>query len=128
MLTIGQVASRAGLRTSAIRYYEAQGLLPKPMRQGGKRTYAPSILERLAVIELAKSAGFALSDIRTLLSSVETGNPGTLWRRQVPAKVAAIDEHMQRLVEMKDLQAKLESCSCATLEDCGRAFIKARSK
>ena len=53
MLTIGQVASRAGLRASAIRYYEAQGLLPAALRHAGKRVYDDSILDRLAMIALA---------------------------------------------------------------------------
>ncbi len=60
MLTIGQVALKAGLRASAIRYYEAQGLLPPAPRHGGKRVYDASILVRLSAIDLAKTAGFTL--------------------------------------------------------------------
>ncbi len=104
MLTIGQVASRAGLRASAVRYYEAQGLLPAASRRGGKRVYDASILERLAVIALAKMAGFEVHEIRDL------------------------DEQISRLARMKDVLAKLRGCRCATLEECGRAFNRARSK
>jgi len=43
-LTIGEVAKQAGLRPSAIRYYEKAGLLPKPLRSGGQRLYSPDIL------------------------------------------------------------------------------------
>ena len=67
MLTIGQVASRTGLRASAIRYYESRGLLPKASRIGGKRVYEGLVLERLAIIELAKTAGFHLDEIRATL-------------------------------------------------------------
>jgi MerR family transcriptional regulator, redox-sensitive transcriptional activator SoxR len=126
MLTIGQVASRTGLRASAIRYYEAQGLLPRPSRQAGKRMYSSSILDRLAVIELAKIAGFGLSEIRVLLSHVESGEPSAAWRTLLPAKAVEIDAQMDRLVRMKDILAKLNACTCATLEECGRAYIQAR--
>ena len=50
MLTIGQIATRAGVRASAIRYYESRGLLPAASRDAGKRVYDVSVLERLAVI------------------------------------------------------------------------------
>ena len=58
MLTIGAVAARTGLRASAIRYYESRGLLPVASRAAGKRVYDASVLARLAVIRLAKTAGF----------------------------------------------------------------------
>ena len=50
LLTIGEVARRAGVRTSTIRYYEEAGLLPEPERVGGKRRYEEGILRRLALI------------------------------------------------------------------------------
>lgn len=128
MLTIGQVASRAGLRASAIRYYEAQGLLPRTSRKGGKRIYDASILERLAVIELAKMAGFNLQEIRAVLSSVGEGQPAPGWGKLVHAKDIEIDAEMRRLAGVKDVLAKLSACTCATLEDCGRAFNAARSR
>ena len=66
-LTIGQVAKRAGLNASAIRYYEAHGLLPEPPRVSGQRRYGEDTLARLGVIDVAKRAGFTLDDIRVLL-------------------------------------------------------------
>src|SRR5262245_24199666 len=57
-LTVGAVARQARLRASAIRYYESAGLLPAPIRVSGWRRYDETILGRLAVIELAKRAGF----------------------------------------------------------------------
>jgi MerR family transcriptional regulator, redox-sensitive transcriptional activator SoxR len=128
MLTIGQVASQTGLRASAIRYYEAQGLLPAPLRRSGKRVYSTSILERVAVIELAKLAGFGLNDIRTLVSNVEAGKASPAWKQLVPARTAEIDAQMKQLAGMKDILARLNTCACSTLEECGRAFIEARSQ
>ena len=58
-ILIGQVAKESGLAASAIRFYEQSGVLPKPVRVGGRRQYDPSILERLAVLERAKAAASA---------------------------------------------------------------------
>jgi MerR family transcriptional regulator, redox-sensitive transcriptional activator SoxR len=128
MLTIGQVAARTGLRASAIRYYEAQGLLRRPPRLGGKRVYPPSVLEQLAVIELAKIAGFGLHQIRALQSNAGAGEAGAAWRTLISAREAEVDSEMQRLLAIKDVLSKLNGCRCTTLDDCGRAFIEARSK
>ena len=128
MLTIGQVASQTGLRASAIRYYEAHGLLSAPVRRAGKRMYPPSILARLAVIELAKISGFSLREVRVLLSNAEAGDGATAWRQLVAAKTLEIDAHMRRLIEIKSILARLNACACATIDECGQAFIKARSK
>ena len=125
MLTIGQVALRAGLRASAIRYYEEQGLLPRALRTGGKRIYETSILERLAVIELAKMGGFELREIRAVLST--GGKPAVIWRKLGQAKCAELDRQISRLARMKDVLARLNGCTCSTPEECGRVFNAARS-
>lgn len=67
VLTIGEVARRAGVRASTIRYYEEAGLLEEPERVGGKRRYNEEVLRRLALIGGAKRAGFTLGEVRTLL-------------------------------------------------------------
>ena len=112
MLTIGQVASRTGLRASAIRYYEAQGLLPTPSRTGGKRVYDGSIVERLALIELAKMAGFNLSEIRATLSNDDTRAPATRWKTLTTAKRLAVDAEMKRLMDAKYVLTRMSACSC----------------
>jgi len=74
-LTIGEVANRADLNVSAIRYYEAEGLLPAPPRVAGQRRYGDETLSRLGVIDVAKRAGFSLDDIRILLGASDKGEP-----------------------------------------------------
>jgi MerR family redox-sensitive transcriptional activator SoxR len=125
VMTIGQVASKTGLRASAIRYYEEQGLLPRASRKGGKRIYEASILERLAVIELAKMAGFELREIRAGLSTNE--EPPLVWRTLGQAKRAELDRQIATLSRMKDVLARLSSCTCSTPDECRRAFTAARS-
>ena len=68
-LAIGEVAERAGMSASRIRYYEARGLLPQPERVSGKRRYGPDVLRRLAIIDSAQRVGFGLEEIRDLLAS-----------------------------------------------------------
>jgi DNA-binding transcriptional MerR regulator len=128
MFTIGQVASRTGVRVSAIRYYESRGLLPRPARIGGKRVYDGSIVERLAVIGLAKAAGFNLDEVRLALSHAGEGKPRAAWRTLAKTKRREIEAEMQRLMVTKYVLTKISACSCASLQECGRAFRDALSK
>ncbi len=66
LLTIGEVARRAGVRTSALRYYEEVGVLPPPERKSGQRRYDETVLARLAVVRLAQELGFTVAEIRAL--------------------------------------------------------------
>ena len=118
-LTIGDVAARAGVNTSAIRYYERIGLLPQPERVAGKRRYAPDVLERLAVISTAQRAGLSLGEVRDLLDGVDAGEPAgerlqALARRKLPEVEALI---AQAEAVRGWLQAA-EQCRCPTLDDC----------
>jgi MerR family redox-sensitive transcriptional activator SoxR len=72
-LSIGDVASRAGIRTSAVRYYETVGLIPAPDRISGQRRYEGDVVHRLGLIAVAKEAGFSLDEVRTLLDSTDRG-------------------------------------------------------
>ncbi len=80
-LTIGEVARRAGLRSSAIRYYEDIGVLPRPERTHGHRRYAPRVFQQLAFIQLAQQAGFSMAEIQTLVSGFDENAPlGVRWQ------------------------------------------------
>jgi DNA-binding transcriptional MerR regulator len=65
-MTIGQIARRAGISQSTIRYYERLGLLPAPIRSSGQRRYDDTVLQRLAVIRFAKYVGFSLTEVTQL--------------------------------------------------------------
>jgi len=128
MLTIGQVTAQTGLRASAIRYYESRGLLPKASRVGGKRVYEQSVLDRIAIIELAKTAGFHLDEIRATLQHATGVGPGAGWKRAARAKQDELDAELKRLMITKYVLTRMSACSCATLEECGRAFLDAVAK
>jgi MerR family redox-sensitive transcriptional activator SoxR len=71
-LTIGEVARRAGVPTSSIRYYESIELLPAPQRVSGQRRYRTDVLGKLGFIGMVQSAGFRLAEIRELIDGVDS--------------------------------------------------------
>lgn len=122
-LTIGEVSRRTGLATSAIRYYERSGLIEPAPKESGRRVYAPEILDRLAVIALAKGAGLSLAETRDLLvPAVPRQAAADVWRIAGDRKRAELDARIAALEEMKGLLARLENCECPSLDDCGRAY------
>jgi MerR family transcriptional regulator, redox-sensitive transcriptional activator SoxR len=121
-LTIGELAQRAGVRTSALRYYESIGLLPAPRRANGRRRYDSSSVQMLAVIQLAQQAGFSIAEIQTLFYgfSAET-MPAERWRPLAEHKLGEIDALIARAQHMKQILETLLKCGCLRLEDCGLA-------
>src|SRR5256885_3414633 len=106
-LSIGEVARRAGLRTSALRYYEQVGLIPPPPRASGRRQYDPAVFNILAVIEYAKRAGFTITQTKLLLTGFGANvTASTRWRSMAQRKQGELDDvivnaqRMKRLLEM----------------------------
>jgi MerR family transcriptional regulator, redox-sensitive transcriptional activator SoxR len=119
-LRIGDLARGAGLRASALRYYEHAGLLPAARRVGGHRRYDRGALRTLAVIRLAQEAGFTVAEIRTLLHGFALGAPPSArWRALAHRKRREIDALMARARQMRRVLDRLLRCKCPTLEDCG---------
>jgi len=122
-MTIGEVAKQSGLRTSAIRYYERVGLLPKPVRSGGQRRYDARILRRLAVLARAKSCGFTLDEVRQLFN--EPGAPAERWQQVAKTKIVELDALLGRIRRMKALIVR--RCQCADFDECGRRLMAGNS-
>ena len=119
-LSIGEVARRAGLETSALRYYESIGLLPEPDRESGRRRYEERVFDRLAAIALARRAGFTLAEVRTLMTGFsETTPPSERWRRLAEEKLPEIKALIARAQEMKRVLELGLECDCLRLEECG---------
>jgi MerR family transcriptional regulator, redox-sensitive transcriptional activator SoxR len=118
-LTIGQVARRASLNVSAIRYYEAQGLLPEAPRLSGQRRYTEETLARLGVIDIAKRAGFSLDDIRTLLTASDAGEPAhTQLQELARRKLPEVEELIARADAVRRWLTTATGCGCETLDVC----------
>ena len=120
-MTIGEVARRAGVRSSAIRYYEQVKLLPDPERVGGKRRYEEGVLRRLALVGGAKRAGFTLGEIHTLLHGFPAGTGASeRWQALASEKLGEVDEAIAQLRETRELLEEALRCECTSLDECAR--------
>jgi MerR family transcriptional regulator, redox-sensitive transcriptional activator SoxR len=118
-LTIGQLAERFGLRTSAIRYYEANGILPEPARSGGQRRYGSDAIRRMEVLDVAKRAGFTLDEARVLLQRTEAGTPAHEALRELATrKLPDVEELIERAQAMRAWLMTATGCTCDTLDVC----------
>jgi MerR family transcriptional regulator, redox-sensitive transcriptional activator SoxR len=122
-MSIGEVAQKAGVRSSTLRYYESIGLLPTPERENGRRRYdgevLREVLDRLAVVRVAQQAGFTISEVRMLLDGFsEDTPPSERWRVLAREKLPEVDALIERALGMKDLLERGLRCECLSLEDC----------
>ena len=116
LLTIGEVAREAGVAATTLRYYEQIGLVPAPARLGGQRRYDGSVLARLEVIRLCKSAGFALEEIQLLFADDAPGRP--VSRALAQAKLAEIDARMASLAQARAVIDWGMRCTCPSIDAC----------
>jgi MerR family redox-sensitive transcriptional activator SoxR len=124
-MRIGEIARHAGVRTSAIRFYESVQLLPQPRRIGGRRVYDQDVLARLAVIQFAQGAAFTLDEIRELFSArVAEGPISERWKRLASAKVTELNAVIARAEAMKDELQQALRCGCVDVEQCGRTLLR----
>ena len=118
-LTIGEVARQAGLHTSAIRYYEDIGVLPRPERTHGHRRYTSRVFQQLAFIQLARDAGFTMAEIQTLVSGFdETAPLGVRWRTLAEQKMTELDVLISKAQGMKRVLEEGIRCQCLNLDEC----------
>jgi len=118
-MKIGELASRASLNSSAIRYYEKSGLLTAPYRIGGQRVYSNDALHRLLLIRFASEMDFSLTEIKLFLSGLQDQAPvGQRWKKLACEKIKEVDETIQRSRRLKSLLQHLLQCHCASLQVC----------
>jgi MerR family redox-sensitive transcriptional activator SoxR len=116
-MRIGEVARQAGLRVSALRYYEEIGLLPAAERESGQRIYDASILRRLALIDVSQRAGLSLDEIGELL---DAGTEPISDMLQVLAarKLPDVERLITRAEAMRDWLRAAEGCDCQSVDEC----------
>lgn len=117
--SIGEIAKRTGLRTSALRYYEEAGILPAAARAGGRRFYDADAIRRIDVLRFAQQAGFTLDEIKTLFHGFGAGTPlSTRWQSLARAKLVELDVQAKRIKRMKRALELGLKCGCVRVEDC----------
>jgi len=118
-MTIGEVARRAGVATSSIRYYESIGLLPEPDRLAGQRRYDTEVLGKLAFIGVAQSAGFKLSEIKALVEGIDGGDGmGDRMRTLSSQKLGEVEALLERTKAMKSWLEVAKQCGCVSPAEC----------
>ncbi len=116
-MRIGEVARRAGVRVSLLRYYEDIGLLPASERVSGQRRYDETVLRRLAVIDVAQRAGLSLEEIRQL---VDHGNDPVSehLRELAERRLPEIDALILRAQRVRRWLRDATQCRCQTIDEC----------
>jgi MerR family redox-sensitive transcriptional activator SoxR len=118
-LTIGEAARQAGVNTSAIRYYERIGLLPRSKRVNKHRRLDPSVLHWLNLIQFARQAGFTLAEIELLLHGFEADTPPSQrWEELARRKLPELDTLIEQAQRMKQMIEATLACECASLAEC----------
>lgn len=122
MLTIGQVAKRAGVKNGTIRFYERQGLINNPSRtDSGYRIYPPGVITRIKFIKNAQAFGFTLTEIRRLLRLSTNVNMDTckVIQQYGKQKIIAMQERMKELDRMcNKMKNLLQICEDCDIPNC----------
>ena len=119
-LTIGALSERTGVATSALRYYEAEGLLHADRSEGGQRRYARDALRRVSFIRVAQQVGLSLEEIRESLASLPDGRTPNQrdWERLSNSWRPRLDEQIAMLERLRDRLHGCIGCGCLTLKVC----------
>jgi MerR family transcriptional regulator, redox-sensitive transcriptional activator SoxR len=119
-ITIGQLAERSGVATSALRFYEANALIHSERTAGNQRRYARGELRRVAFIRAAQQVGLSLEEIQTALATLpQERTPSKAdwtrlsrsWRPRIDAEIAALEA-------LRDRLTSCIGCGCLSLRRC----------
>ncbi|GGQ60028.1 redox-sensitive transcriptional activator SoxR [Kitasatospora griseola] len=119
-LTIGQLAERSGLATSALRYYESLGLIHAERTTGNQRRYPRAALRRIAFVRAAQQVGLSLEEVRTALARLPVDRAPTPrdWHTVAGAWQHRIDRQIAELQLMKAKLTGCIGCGCLSLSRC----------
>ncbi|MFF6914800.1 MerR family transcriptional regulator [Streptomyces sp. NPDC012466] len=114
-LDISEVAHRAGVPASTLRFYEEKGLITSTGRRGLRRQYDPGVLERLALIALGRTAGFSLDEIAQMFAP--DGQP-RIDRQKLSAKADELDRTIRELGVLRDSLRHAAACPAPSHLEC----------
>ena len=119
-MAIGELAARTGLSVSAIRFYEARGLVQPLRTSGGQRRFLRSDLRRLSFALIAQQLGFTLPQIAAELGQLPEGRAPTQadWRRISKGVMAVLDGRIAALERTRDNLENCIGCGCLSLRRC----------
>lgn len=114
-MDIGEVAQRAGVPVSTLRFYEQKGLIASTGRRGLRRLFDPDVLDRLALIALARTAGFSLDEIARMFTP---GGQPCLDRQMLADKADELDRTIRQLSAMRDGLRHAAACPAPSHLEC----------
>lgn len=120
LMTIGETAARLGIATSALRFYEAKGLITSTRTSGGQRRYGRDVLRRVSFIRAAQQVGLHLREIRQSLATLPPDRAPTKeeWGQFAEAWQPRLDEQIRTLEGIRDRLTGCIGCGCQTLDSC----------
>lgn len=120
LLAIGAVAARTGVATSALRFYEREGLVRSVRSPGGARRYPREVLRRVAFIRVAQRIGLTLEEVKEALASLPAGRTPNKadWERLSRSWRPRIDEQIAMLERLRDELSSCIGCGCLSLRAC----------
>jgi MerR family redox-sensitive transcriptional activator SoxR len=119
-LAVGEVAARSGVAVSALRFYEAQGLISSRRTAGNQRRYPREVLRRVAFIRAAQGVGIPLGRIKAALDQLPDRRTPTRrdWERLSEAWRGELDDQISRLQRLRDNLSGCIGCGCLSLDRC----------
>jgi MerR family redox-sensitive transcriptional activator SoxR len=120
LLTIGQVAARTGVATSALRFYEERGLIASERNGGGHRRFARPVIRRVAFILFAQRIGLTLEQIGEELAQLPASRTPKRedWERLTAKWRLRVDEQIAQLERLRDSLTDCIGCGCLSLDRC----------
>ncbi len=120
LLTIGELATRAGVSTSALRFYDAQGLITASRTSGNQRRYERAMLRRVAFVRSAQQVGLTLEEIKQALATLPSGRTPTRadWDRLSRQWRERLDHRIRELEALRDQLTSCIGCGCLSLQRC----------
>ncbi|MDL4816590.1 MerR family transcriptional regulator [Actinomadura opuntiae] len=115
-LTIGELASRTGVATSALRYWEELGLLPAPARVSGQRRYPPSAVGLVGVVVALRNVGFTLREVKAFIASRSPAGDG--WRELYQRKLSELDQRIAQAQVARTAIAHGLTCPHTDILEC----------
>src|SRR6478672_3718832 len=119
-ITIGELSQRSGVATSAIRYYEALGLVSSRRTTGNQRRYERAMLRRLAFIRTAQRVGLSLEEVEAALATLPSNRTPTKadWSRLSRGWRPRLDAQIHQLERLRDTLDSCIGCGCLSLRRC----------
>jgi MerR family redox-sensitive transcriptional activator SoxR len=119
-LTIGTLSERTGVATSALRFYEAQGLIDATRTDGGQRRYHREMLRRVSFIRIAQQIGLSLGEIREVMSTLPDNRTPDRhdWERVATSWETRLDEQIALIERLKVRLTGCIGCGCLSMDNC----------